>query len=94
MTIVLLIMIRDHYESCCVCLSGMVFGNHYSSCYPNCGRCQFSIKEADITAVWIVLFLVSGAFTVFTDLSFSVFLCYALFYFLLNLLPISLVSNN
>jgi len=72
----------------------MVFGNHYGPCCTNHGGCQFSIKEADIDAVWIVLFLVSGAFTVFTDLSFSVFLRYVLFYLLLNFLFIRLVSNN
>ena len=88
-------MIRGHYESCCVCLSVMVFGNHYGSCCTNRGRSQFSIKEADIAAVWIVLF--SGPWFILLSLptcpfqSFyatSVFLLYAIFLF------ISLVSNN
>ena len=56
------IVIRGHYESCYVCLSVMVFGNHYASYCTHHGRCQFSIKEADIAAIWIVLFLVSGSF--------------------------------
>jgi len=53
--VVSLIVIRDHYESCSV-LSVMVFGNHYGSCCTNRGRCQFSINEPDIVALWIVLF--------------------------------------
>ena len=50
-----------------VCQSVMVFGNHYGSCCTNRGHCQFSIKEPDIVALWIVLF--SGLWFILLSLS-------------------------
>jgi len=39
-----------------ICLSVMVFDNHYGSCCTNCGCCPFSIQELDMIVLWIVLF--------------------------------------
>jgi len=56
MSLVVLLIVIRHYKSCSFCLSVIVFGNYYGSCCTNHGRYQFSIKEPDIIALWIVLF--------------------------------------